>query len=138
MVNAMEDKETRSLILRNRFLEEMKRYESVFGGLDVTTCDAMEKAADTMNKRIHSVIDHIKSLYEEYNKHENQEQAFNTDYPHLAPVIKGLSKLTAQEHIFDINDLKDLSKKISRANNLKTEKEKPSKTTSSFFKRFGR
>ena len=111
MMTAKETEEV-STTLRNTFLAEVRRYESVIGNMDVSGGDAFGKVAQTMNNRIHAVIGQIEELYETYSERANPAQDFFRDFPHLQPVVEGLAILVVKDGKFAINDLRVLARGI--------------------------
>lgn len=103
------DKEKAAIILRNKFLTEVERYESVIGDMDPSLSSSMNSVAKTMHKRMQLVLDEILELTKDYAG-PNPAQSFRQDYPALTPIVDGLSKLPCNKGMLRIQDLRALAK----------------------------
>jgi len=129
----MEETENTSKILRNRFLEEVQRYNRVFGDL-ADFCDSMGKARGTMKRRVNNVVDQIKDVFNQYSGQQNHMEAFLKDYPYLEPIVSELSKLdTNKDGYFDFEDLRMLASRTSKVS-TSTSKSPPQGSTGNPFK----
>jgi len=122
------DKTQQSVILRNKLLKELERYDDLFGHTPVPSeaSDLYAGAPMRMKQRIDKVMDQIVELYTQYDSMDD----FVAECSDLVPIVNALSGADYSDGAFDFAALLKLADTISPLNVGEAAQDKPTSPAS--------